>query len=286
MKKKMRKARVGFFGTPPLRYVGSKWQIAEWIIERFPPHEVYVEPYCGAASVFFRKHRSPIEVLNDLDGDIINFFDVLRTDTDALVRAIELTPYSRAEHERAMTPCSDCDPLERARRFYVGLWQSFASTLIYGSGWRHQTTAKQRTPVVESWKRLDGLLDAAYRLKDAQIECLPALECIEHYDSKTTLFYVDPPYVKSSRTKGSRSRYRHEMNDDDHRALAEALHNVKGMVMLSGYESTLYDDLYGDWHKVTKTSTTNGNSTSIEVLWLSPGATQVDALPLFQAVSP
>lgn len=270
--------RKQFFDVPPLRYTGSKWQVAEWIIEQFPQHDVYVEPYCGSGAVFFRKHRSPIEVLNDKDGDIVNFFEVLRTQPEELIRLIELTPYARVEYELSLQPCTD--PVERARRFYTASWQSFGGTLVNKSGWRHQRNAKQRSPVVDTWRRMDGLLDAAWRLKDAQVENMDALECIRHYDGSATLFYVDPPYVMHSRSDRGKRRYRHEMNDDDHRQLAAALRQVQGMVLLSGYRSALYDELYGDWLAVDKSSTTNGQSSSIETLWLSPTAVEGRA-PLF-----
>lgn len=275
----MSEARRQFFDTPPLHYTGGKWKVADWIIGQFPPHDIYVEPFCGGASVFFRKHASQVEVLNDLDGDIINFFDVLRDQTDVLLRAIERTPWARAEYERAVgEPASD--PLERARRFYVGCWQSFGGTLVNRSGWRHQRRAQQYTPLTQSWKRRDGLLDAAERLRDAQIDCRPAIDVIQHYDSKDTLFYIDPPYVLGARMSSGKRRYRHEMDDSAHIHLAEVLHEVRGMVVLSGYPSDLYDALYGDWTRLEKTATTTGGD-SIEVLWLSPRATALSALPLF-----
>lgn len=273
--------RKKYFDVPPLRYTGSKWQMAGWIIEQLPQHDVYCEPYCGSGAVFFRKHRSPIEVLSDLDGDIVNFFEVLRTQADALIRLIELTPYARVEYERAYEPCDD--PLERARRFYIVAWMSFGGALINHGGWRHQRNAKQRSPVVDTWRRMDGLLDAAWRLKDAQIDNLPALDCIQHYDGPHTLFYVDPPYVMKTRAEGGRKRYRHEMGDGDHRQLAAVLRQVEGMVILSGYRSPLYDELYGDWLSVDKSNTTNGNSRSVETLWLSPAAVEGRA-PMFRGL--
>jgi len=273
-------ARKGFFDVPPVRYTGSKWQIADWIIDQFPLHDVYVEPYCGSASVFFRKHRSPVETLNDLDGEIINFSQVLRTRPDELVRSIELTPYARAEYEQALEPPVG-DPLERARRFYVAAWQSFGGTLIYRSGWRHNLSAAHRSPVTDTWRRTEGLWDAAYRLKDAQIECLPALRCIQMYDGPDTLFYVDPPYVLEARATGRRRRYRHEMEDEDHRQLAETLRRVEGMVVLSGYRCDLYDELYAGWLRLDKSNTTNGNTSSVESLWISPTA-QKRREPLFE----
>lgn len=277
-------AKRKFFDVPPLRYVGAKWMLADWILAQFPPHECYVEPFAGSAAVFFRKYPSAVEVLNDIDGDVVNFFRVLREAPDELLRAIELTPYSREEYQNSLGDNSKCDAIERARRFYVALWQSFGGTIIYNSGWRRQLINNLRKPVTDTWRRTDGLLMAADRLKDAQIDNIPAVECIQLYDHPNTLFYVDPPYVKSARQHGSRSRYRHEMTDDDHRTLADVLHNVWGMVVLSGYASSLYNDLYSDWIRIEKTTTTNGNGKAVEYLWMSPRTTSMNVLPLFKDI--
>lgn len=269
-----------FFDPPPVRYLGSKWQLADWIIAQMPPHLTYVEPYCGSAAVFFRKPQSGIEVLNDLNGDILNFFDVLRTRTDEFVHQIEWTPFSRAEYDRAFEPCAD--PLEQARRFYVRCYQAFSGGGTKKTGWRHQITMNRGTGVAQEWSRLDGLFLGARRLKEVQLECRDALRIIEQYDTPQTLYYVDPPYVFKSR-KRSAGRYQYEMNDADHRQLAAALHQVKGMVLLSGYKSDLYQELYGDWMVTSKTTTTNGNSQAVEYLWLSPNAADMSRLPLFEA---
>ncbi|MGB1285014.1 MAG: DNA adenine methylase [Aggregatilineales bacterium] len=274
-------ARLSYFATPPLRYIGAKWQMADWILSHFPPHDVYVEPFCGSGAVFFRKFQSPVEVLNDKDGELVHFFTVLREQTDALVQAIALTPYARAEYELAQSAEESPDPVERARRFYVAKWMSFGGTEIYNTGWKHQKTNSHRSSVVSTWNRLDGIMAAAIRLKQAQIENRDAAWVIERYDHPTALFYVDPPYVKSSRAESSRNRYKHEMNDDDHRQLATVLHNVQGMVLLSGYECALYDDLYAGWGKYHKTTTANGNSQATECLWVSPNTEALNRLPLF-----
>lgn len=270
-----------FFDPPPLRWTGSKWQLAEWIISQFPPHQLYCEPYAGGAAIFFRKQPAKIEVLNDLNGDVVNFFNILRTRPDELIRAVDLTPYSRAEYELAYQPCDD--PLERARRFYVCSRQSFGAYSGRKTGWRTQKNWRRGMSINHEWNRLHGLFQAAYRLKDAQIECDDALAVIRRYDSPHALFYVDPPYVLSSRSQGvGRKRYQHEMTDADHRSLCDLLHTVKGMVILSGYDSALYRELYSDWHVLSKSTTTNGNSTATEYLWLSPNAQQLNKLPLFE----
>lgn len=264
-----------FFDPPPLRWTGSKWKLADWIIGQFPSHELYCEPYCGGAAIFFRKERSQIEVLNDLNGDVVNFFTVLRTRTAELIQAIDLTPYARAEYEMAFEPCTD--PLERARRFYVLSRMSFGAYSGRKTGWRTQRNRHRGTSITNEWKRLQGLLKGADRLKDAQIECDNALDVIRRYDSPRALFYVDPPYVYHTRSDGGRQRYVHEMTDDDHRALAEVLNNVQGMVLLSGYDSPLYRELYARWEVISKSTSTNGNGTAVEYLWISPRITQAKA---------
>ncbi len=265
-----------FFDPPPLRWTGSKWKLADWIIGQFPAHELYCEPFSGGAAVFFRKPPSKIEVLNDADGAVINFFTVLRTRTDELVRAVDLTPYAREEYELAYEPTDD--PLEWARRFYVCSRQSFGAYSGRKTGWRSQKNWYRGTSITGEWQRLDGLLMAAARLKDALIENGDAVEIIQRYDGPRALFYVDPPYVLSSRSQGrQRKRYQHEMTDADHRALAACLHQVQGMVLLSGYDSPLYRELYADWMVISKTTTTNGNGSVMEYLWISPRAAAAKA---------
>lgn len=281
----MSSVRLGYFDTPPLRYVGAKWQLAEWICDNFPPHDKYVEPFCGSAAVFFRKWPSKLEILNDLDGELVNFFRVLRSQKDDLLEQIQLTPFSRLEHERSLKPIQrGVTDLERARRFYVATWQSFGSTLIHRSGFRTQVTPYMRSSLTATWKRMDGIMAAADRLRDAIIESQDAIKIIEQYDCKDTLFYIDPPYVLSSRTQGGRRRYRHEMTDSAHVRLLETLKRVDGMVVLSGYDNALYREHLGDWYCATKTTKTNGNQSAEECLWVSPRANDVASLPMFRGV--
>lgn len=270
----------GFFDTPVLKYVGSKHRIADWIVAQMPPHKTYVEPFCGGAAVFFRKPESNIEVLNDLAGDVVNFFQQLRDNSDALIRAIALTPYARDEYALSLQPCGDCSELERARRFYVASFQSFGATYARKSGWRKRVTPANGD-LTNEFSRLDGLEQAVAALKHAYIENRPAIDVIQQYDAPDTLFYIDPPYVLSSRGDMGRKRYAHEMTDDQHRHLAEVVHHARGMVLLSGYKSDLYSELYRDWTLVTKTTTTNGNGVATEYLWLNQQATNLNNLPLF-----
>lgn len=270
-----------FFDTPVLRYIGAKHQIADWITGQIPPHRCYVEPYAGSAAVFMRKHPSDIEILNDLSGDIVNFFRVLRSRPGELIYQITMTPWSHEEYVLSYEPCDD--PLERARRLYVRLWQSFGSNGHLATGWRRIKNIAKSKHLPREFSRCEGLWGAAMALKDAVVDNRPALDVIPYYDSPDTLFYVDPPYVKSTRSDGGRTRYKHEMKNADHVALAETLHRCQGMVLLSGYDGPLYRELYPGWRVISKTTTTNGNSTATEYLWISPRCDAAQ-LPMFKGM--
>lgn len=269
---------------PPVRYYGGKWRIADWIISMFPPHTCYVEPFGGGASVLLRKSPARFEVLNDLDNDVVNFFAVLRTRPDALIRAILLTPYARLELRRAYRRVSD--PLEAARRFYVRSWQSFGSGQGHQqTGWRYQigNTVDSRASAIGSFNRTEHLWAVAERLKQVQIEHDDACKVIQRFDGPRTLFYIDPPYLHSTRHVDSvKKGYQHEMTEDQHRELAALLRSLHGMIIVSGYQSPLYDELYGDWQCVSRqVKDLSGKMRAIECLWLSPSATAYARLPLF-----
>lgn len=252
--------------SPPVRYVGGKWNLAPWIISHFPVHTCYVEPFCGGAGIFFRKKPSTTEVLNDLNREIINFFDVLRQYRAEFIEAIELTPYSRVELQRATEPSDD--PLERARRFYIRSLQSFSN----GEGerslnWRFQIN---KDSLINRWNKTSHLWACAQRLKAAQLECDTAANVIERFDDANTLFYVDPPYVHS--TRGESRIYRFEMDDSEHTALAQQLHRIKGMVVLSGYHCPLYRELYANWQMKSIETDTVQKTKRTECLWINPAA--------------
>lgn len=262
--------------TPPvvtrqaLRYYGSKVSLAAWIISHFPPHAHYVEPYAGGCAVLLSKPPSRLETVNDLDGDVVTFFRVLRDRAADLIRAIELTPFARAEYEAARTPAAD--DVERARRLYVRSWQGRGNpTSAWVSGWR-----RAKDPFgargVDSWQTIDHLYAVARRLRQVQIESDDALNVIRRYDRPDALFYCDPPYLAETRGRWAANGYQHEMTEADHRALAEVLHAAQGMVVLSGYSSDLYADLYAGWRTETREAKTDGGFTRTEVLWLNPAA--------------
>lgn len=263
---------------PILRYHGGKWRLAPWIIAHFPPHRVYVEPYGGAASVLLRKPRSYAEVYNDLDGEIVNLFRVLRDPAQAreLERLLRLTPFARAEFEQAYL--SDGDPIEQARRAIARSFMGFGSdSLFQVSGFRANSNRSGTTPA-HDWAHYPDVLPAMVeRLRGVVIENRPASEVIRQHDSTTTLHYVDPPYVAQTRSylRQAKYAYRFEMTDDDHRELASVLREAHGMVVISGYPCDLYDnELYPDWQRVERPAFADGARRRTEVLWLSPGASR------------
>ncbi len=254
---------------PALRYRGGKWRTAPWIISHFPPHECYVEPFMGAASVFMQKEPSDFEVLNDRDGDVVAFFRALRERPEDLMEAIALTPYSRDEFKAALAPA--VDTLERARRLYIRCWQGRGSS-NENSGWRFQIQWHGwKMNIPRYFHKLEHLGVIAARLADVQIENGKAETVMERFDAPTTLHYLDPPYVLETRNKSPRL-YKYEWSDDDHRHLAETAKGLKGMVLISGYPSGLYDELYAEWRRVEKTAYAEAQKQTIECLWISPKA--------------
>ena len=240
------------------------------MIGHFPPHECYVEPFGGAASILLQKPLSPLEVYNDLDSGVVNFFKVLRERPEEFIRAVQLTPMSREEYNLAWE-LSD-DALEMARRFYVRAWQARRGPSTQRkSGWRFQRTNTRHKKTTDDFNEIDGLWSIVARLKEVQIENDEGTKVIQRFDSQQTLFYVDPPYLTQVRS-GSWAKccYVHEMTDDQHKNLAEVLHSVKGKVVISGYPSKLYEQLYSGWPSYTKRSRTEMNFFRVEQIWVSP----------------
>lgn len=238
---------------PALRYHGGKFKLAPWIIGFFPKHKIYVEPYGGAASVLLRKPRSYAEVYNDLDGEIVNLFRVLRNPTQAreLVRLVELTPFARAEFEESYMLHGDS--IEQARRTLLRSFAGFgaAGTTGNNTGFRNNATRTGTTPATDWANYPDALAMIAQRFRGVVVEMRPALNLVKTFDGDETLFYIDPPYPLSTRGKQSSARYRYEMTDDQHREMAAALQDISGMAIVSGYSCDMYDrELFADWKRV------------------------------------
>lgn len=259
-------------------WYGSKWRIAPWVIANLPHHEEYVEPFGGALGVLLRKPRCHSETINDLDSEIVNLYRVLRDPEQAsrLIDACRLTPFSREEFEEAYIP-SEC-PVESARRFIFRSFAGMSSAALEKKGFRWKHRGKIYSAAQSWFNYPEGLREVVQRLSCVIIEHLPAIKLIGRYTSPDTLIYCDPPYLKSTRSSSSHAIvYRHEMSDADHVALSEALHESPCMVVVSGYPSPLYEDLYADWEcrqlkSYTFDKTGGGNAPRTECLWLNPQA--------------
>lgn len=257
---------------PALRWHGGKWLLAPWIISYFPPHRVYVEPFGGAASVLLRKRRSYSEVYNDLDDDVVNLFRVLRSpEAPALIESLSLTPFARGEFKQAYEPTDD--PMERARRLVVRSFMGFGSNgHARLTGFRSNSNRTGTTPA-RDWQNFPEALSAVVeRLRGVVVEHRDAAECMWQHDGPRTLHYVDPPYMAETRDAGP--DYRHELAPEDHADLLAALRGLTGMVVLSGYPSTLYDEALPDWQRVERRALADGARERTEVLWLNPAAVE------------
>jgi DNA adenine methylase len=234
---------------PPVKWHGGKHYLSQRIISLFSPHHTYLEPFAGAASVLLNKPRSMIEVYNDADERITRLFRVIRDHGDELRRRLQLTPYSEIEFRDSGEVASD--EIEQARRDFVMWRMSFGGKGDSFSFTKFRVRREMADVVSGYLSAIDDQLPQIFeRMRSVQIVCRPAVEVIRTWDSAETLIYCDPPYVHSTRAKGSRSIYGCEMTDDDHRELADVLLGCQGRVVLSGYPSPLYDELYGDWRRV------------------------------------
>jgi DNA adenine methylase len=255
-------------------WYGGKFSHLDWLLPLLPHCHHYCEPFAGSGAVLLNRAPSPVETYNDLDGEVVNFFRVLRTQKDALIEAIGLTPFSREEFSLACTLDPHLAPLERARRFYVRARQvrtGLAQTASLGR-WANckETSRAGMSGVISRWLgAVEDLPAIAERLLRVQIENRPALDVIRLYDSPRTLFYCDPPYIHD--TRGDAKAYSYEMTDQAHTALADVLNTVAGRVAISNYQSDLMDYLYPAprWRKTIAPPRTihSTKDQRAEVLW-------------------
>lgn len=264
---------------PLVRYHGGKWRLAPWIIENLPEHRIYVEPFGGGASVLLRKARCHAEVYNDLDGEIVNLFRVAREHGGRLTELLRMTPFARSEYLEAWYPSED--PLEQARRTVVRSFMGFGSASVTmarapksggrgglaTTGFRANSNKSGSTPAKDWANYPDALGAIIERLQGVVIENRDALVVMGQHDSPDTLHYVDPPYVAETRDRGE--DYRHELDADGHARLAEILHGLAGMVVLSGYPSGMYDRLYGGWVRMDRAALADGARPRTECLWFN-----------------
>jgi DNA adenine methylase len=263
---------------PVLRYHGGKFRLAPWILSFFPEHVVYVEPFGGAASVLLQKRRVGAECYNDLDGQVVNLFRILRDPARALElqRRVQLTPFAREEFDFAYEPI--VDDMDSAHKLIIKSFMGHGSdsaTRSCRTGFRSKLSDGRVLPSVEYSTWNEAIPSFTRRLAGVVIENRDAFEVIARMDSPTTLIYADPPYAHSTRSSlvgrsNQTHGYRHEMTDLDHERLAAVLRAAVGMVVISGYPSALYDrDLYPDWVRHERKHIADGGKARKEVVWLN-----------------
>lgn len=250
---------------PPFAYYGGKTKLAQTIADALPTHEHYIEPYAGSLAVLLAKQPSEMETVNDIDGDLVNFWRVLRDRPDDLTRAAMFTPHSREEYATAHDISGD--ELERARRVFVLLTQGRSHSLK-PTGWKVQRSANVGFSRPEYQTAYAArMIPAAERMAGVSLENIDAIEMIKEYGSEPTVcIYADPPYLGSTRT----ANYKYEMRGDDlHEKLAGALNDCKASVVLSGYASPLYEELFNGWHRTEMKAPQNlaAGASQNEILW-------------------
>lgn len=250
-----------------LKYPGSKWSIAKWIINFFPEHHSYLEPFLGSGAVLFNKPRSNIETVNDLDGNVVNLFEWIKRDPEQLAYEIYWTPYSRQVYNEAFEQIPE-DSLQKAVNFYIRLNMGHGfRTNGERVGWKNDIQGRERAYASKDWCSLpEKIMQAAERLRGVQIEQMPVVELIQRFNYKNVLVYGDPPYVLHTRNG---KQYRYEMDDADHNDLLDVLMVHKGPVVLSGYDNDLYNDRLKGWHKEETVSYSQVHSKKKEVLWMN-----------------
>lgn len=262
----------------PFRWYGGKYSHLDFILPQLPRTHQYVEPFGGSAAVLVNREPSPVETYNDIDSEVVNFFEVLRENRDELLEKIALTPFSREQLAEAVEKKHDdeLDDVERARLFFVraGQTRSGLAQEATPGRWAYckSTSRRDMSGAVSRYHgRLEQLYDVADRLRRVQIENKPATEVVQRHDDEDTLFYCDPPYPHEVR--GDTNSYAHEMSDEDHRDLAEVLNDCEGKVAISGYRCDLYEELYGGdkWVRIDDEEKTmhTTKDTRQEALWLN-----------------
>lgn len=249
------------------KYPGSKWSIADWVISFFPEHHSYLEPFFGSGAILFNKHRSNIETVNDLDGNVVNLFEWIRNDPQQLAHEIYYTPYARQVYDDAYTSVPE-DSLGKAVNFCIRLNMGYGfRTNGEKVGWKNDVQGREKAYAAQDWCNLpEKILQAAERLRSVQIENRPAVEVMKQFNNRKVLIYLDPPYLLETR-RGK--QYRFEMDRTDHIVLLDSAKAHKGPVLISGYESDLYNDMLQGWHQEETTCYSQVGSKKKEILWMN-----------------
>lgn len=265
---------------PVLQYPGSKWNIAGKLAALIPEHHSYVEPYFRSGALLFTKEPSDIETVNDLDSDVVNLFRCIRGDSGKLAAAVAATPYSREEYDaqfavRQQEP-GDVPDYGKAAGFLVRCWMGHGFRTDGSKvGWKNDVTGRERAYALRNWYRLpEWIMEAAERLRRVQIEHRPALEVVRRFDRPDVFMYIDPPYLFGVRS-GGRKQYRHEMTDGEHAELLEALAGNSAKIMVSGYESGMYNRALEGWKKASFRSCAEHGKPRTETVWMNYSTGQI-----------
>lgn len=253
-----------------MKYPGSKWKIAPQIVKLIPEHHSYVEPFFGSGAILFNKEPSNIETINDLDYDVTNLFRCIQKDSERLARLVMTTPFSREEYEGQFDILETVyeSSFQRAAGFLVRCWQG-QGFRTNGSkvGWKNDVQGREKSYALWNWYRLpEWIIEIAERLRMVQIENRPALEVIKRFDYDNVFQYWDPPYLLGIRYG---KQYRYEMKDEDHEKLLKEALSSKAKIMISGYESDMYDYYLKDWNKCTFKSCVESGKPRTEVVWMN-----------------
>lgn len=251
-----------------LKYPGSKWNIAGQLVNMIPEHHSYVEPFFGSGAVLFNKQVSDIETINDLDGDVVNVFKCIQEDSEKLARLVMTTPYSRAVYDESYKDTEKEEPFEKACRFLIRCWMGHGfRTNNHKVGWKNDVQGRERMYAMWNWYRLPlWIVDIAERLRCVQVENRPAIEVIQRFDFENVFMYLDPPYLLKTRHQ---KQYMFEMTDDDHEQLLHTILHSKAKIMISGYESNMYNDYLKNWNKKTFASCAEHGGNRKEVIWMN-----------------
>ncbi len=288
--KVMVKVRRRFKVRSVIAYAGGKGNMVGKILKLFPPHHTYVEPFGGGASLLLNKEPSPVEVYNDRDSGLVNFFRILRDPRKfkKFYRKVFFTPYSREEREYCKETWKSCeDAVEKAYRWFVAIRQSFSGDMKGGWGFNVTTSAGGMARACSAWLSVIEELPLIHeRFKRVQIEHKDFREIIKLYDTEDTLFYNDPPYIPE--TRKDKKLYNHELTLEDHKDLVNLLLNIKGKCILSGYKHPVYEPLENaGWKRInwatachlagrTRATGIRGKGSAllkaprIESVWISP----------------
>ena len=258
---------------PVLKYPGSKWNIAGKLASLVPEHHSYLEPYFGSGALLFHKPPSAIETVNDLDSEVVNLFRCIQKDSERLSRLVMTTPYSREVYDRQFTAAPEelyASDFQKAAGFLVRCWQGYGyRTDGSKPGWRNDVQGRERAYALRDWYRLpEWIIDITERRRMVQVENRPALEVVKRFDYGNVFIYLDPPYLIGTRSCG-RKQYRHEMTDGEHEDLLKVLVSLRAKVMVSGYESDMYNDYLSGWQKMHFNSCAEQGKPRTETVWMN-----------------